>query len=365
MSSISKMRSRFLASYGLIAALALMGPKVMPAAPSSAPPHASVTVAADGTVTIGTQSIPQSNLLSPEGRAYVTQHLKEEQAPRRAGADNGIPAALRPYLRQQRSMFPVDLEDTRIGGVHVYVFTPKAGVQAANEKRVLVNLHGGGFAGCWPGCALMESIPIASLGKIKVVSVDYREGPDHRYPAATEDVATVYAQLLKQYSPKAIGIYGCSAGGLLTSEAIAWFEKNRTPLPGAIGMFCSGAGDIYSGDSLYLATPLGQGRLFDGHAPGLTGAYWDGVDPHDPLVEQIDHPDVLARFPPTLFITGTRDMAFSNAIHTDIQLEMAGVPTKLLVWDGLFHGFFYDPSIPESQQVYRAIVRFFDRELAH
>ena len=363
MTSTLEARTRA-ALHGLIAGLSLVAPGVISAAPSI-PPYASVTVAPDGTVTIGSQSIPQSNLLSPEGRAYVTQHLKDEQAPPQTRADNGIPAALRPYLKLQRSMFQVNLESTRIGGVHVYVFTPKGGVAAANAKRVLINLHGGGFAGCWPGCALMESIPIASLGKTRVVSVDYREGPDHRYPAATVDVAKVYGELLKQYSPKAMGIYGCSAGGLLTAEAIAWFEKNGTPLPGAIGMFCSGAGDIYSGDSLYFGTPTGQGRLFEGHAPGLTGAYWDGVDPHDPLVEQIDHPEVLAKFPPTLFVTGTRDIAFSNAIHTDIQLEMLGVPTKLLVWDGLFHGFLYNPAIPESHQAYRAIVEFFDKDLAH
>ena len=42
-----------------------------------------------------------------------------------------------------------------------YVYTPKGGT--ANSRRVLINLHGGGFSGCWPACAELESIPIASL----------------------------------------------------------------------------------------------------------------------------------------------------------------------------------------------------------
>ena len=56
--------------------------------------------------------------------------------------------------------------------------TPRNRVSAKNKDRVLINLHGGGFSGCWPACAELESIPVSALGKIEVVSVDYREGPD-------------------------------------------------------------------------------------------------------------------------------------------------------------------------------------------
>src|SRR6185312_5277229 len=67
--------------------------------------------------------------------------------------------------------------------------------------RILLNLHGGGFSGCWPGCAELESIPLSALGQIEVVSVDYREGPDHKFPAASEDVASDYQELLKTHQP--------------------------------------------------------------------------------------------------------------------------------------------------------------------
>jgi monoterpene epsilon-lactone hydrolase len=71
--------------------------------------------------------------------------------------------------------------------------------------------------------------PIASIGKIKVISVDYRQAPEYAFPSASEDVATVYRELLKTYKPTNIGIYGCSAGGLLTAETIAWFQKEKLP----------------------------------------------------------------------------------------------------------------------------------------
>lgn len=119
---------------------------------------------------------------------------------------------------------------------------------SSRKARVLINLHGGGFAGCWPGCAELESRPIAFLGQVRVVSVDYRQAPDNKFPAASEDVANVYRALLKTYKPNEIGIYGCSAGGMLTAESVAWFQQHALPTPGAIGIFCAGAGE-FGGDA--------------------------------------------------------------------------------------------------------------------
>jgi acetyl esterase/lipase len=269
-----------------------------------------------------------------------------------------------PYLAQQKAMFPVEQQDTKIDGVHVVIFSPRQGVAAENAKRVLINLHGGGFSGCWPGCSLLESIPIASVGGFKVVSVDYRQGPDNHFPAASEDVAKVYAALLKEYPPRNVGIYGCSAGGGLTAMSVAWFQKHDLPAPGAIGIFCAGAGGFAGGDAAYITLPIGEARMpsSPGASPPPMG-YFKNTDPDDPLIAPVKHPDVLAKFPPTLIITGTRDFALSNALNTNIQLTKAGVDAKLYVWDGLFHGFFYNPGVPESMDAYKIICRFFSKEL--
>jgi len=73
----------------------------------------------------------------------------------------------------------------------------------------------------------------------------------------------------------------------------------------------------------------------------------------------------LAKFPPTLVITGTRDFAMSAAVYTATRLTDAGVDAELHVWEGLFHGFFYNPDVPESRDCYRVIVGFFNRHLGH
>lgn len=326
-----------------------------------APPK--VVVEADGVVHMPAQDVPESEFLSPEAKAYVTQHLIDMQNPEAVKQVNGVPNFMKPMLERDHVLFPVERKDEKVAGVHVYEYSPKEGVSAKNRDRVLINLHGGGFSGCWPACAELESMPLASRMGIKVISVDYREGPENKFPAASEDVAAVYQELLKTHKPRQIGIYGCSAGGMLTAMSMAWFEKHGLPMPGAIGIFCASAGS-FGGDANYIAFPLGEARVIGkrtGAAERL--GYFSTADMKDPLVTPIVSNEVLAKFPPTLLITGDRDFAFSGAVHTDIALSKLGVDSELHVWDGLFHGFFYDADVPESKEAFGVMARFFDRHL--
>jgi len=158
------------------------------------------------------------------------------------------------YYQNLNERYPTTMSAARMGGVYVEVFTPKGGISKRNESRVLINVHGGGFLGGSRISSHIESVPVASLGNIKVVSIDYRMGPEYVFPAASEDVAAVYRELLQTYHARNIGIYGCSAGGLLTAQAVAWFNKHGLPRPGAIGMLCEGGFYWSVGDSGRLDT---------------------------------------------------------------------------------------------------------------
>lgn len=327
--------------------------------------HPKVIVENDGTVEAPAQTIPLSVFLSPEAKAYVTQHLKDMQNPEVLQQDAGVPRFMKGYLARDHELFAVEKKDEKIGGVHIYDYTPKSGVSEKNTNRILINLHSGSFMGCWPGCAELESIPVSALGKVEVISVDYREGPNNKFPAASEDVAAVYQELLKTHKPENIGIYGCSAGGTQTAMSVAWFQKHSLPMPGAIGIFCASAGPLVSGDALYMGTSLGEARLVQPATPGAKSplGYFSNTDPKDPLVSPINSPEILAKFPPTLIITGTRDFELSSALYTHEQLVKLGVETELHVWEGLFHGFFYNADIPESKDALNVMIKFFDRHL--
>lgn len=333
---------------------------------------APVRVDPDGTVHAPAMSVPVSGLLSPEAKAYMADHLRQMQQPELLAQKNGVPVFMEPYLARQRILFPHDKTDTKLGGVHVYDYAPKSGVAAKNRNRVLINLHGGGFMGCFPGCAELESIPLTALGQIRVVAVDYRQGPEHRFPAASEDVAAVYRELLKTYPAQNIGIYGCSAGGMLTGMSVAWFQAHGLPRPGAIGIFCAGAtlsSSGFGGDADFFTGPLGDARPPAPYPPAKPASdssglpYLAGASVKDPLVSPAVSDAVLGQFPPTLLITATRGFELSSAVYTHTQLVRLGVEAELHVWEGLFHGFFYNADVPESRQAYDVMLKFFDKRL--
>jgi len=330
-----------------------------------------VTIATDGSVQVPAHTVPLSSFLTAEGKDYVAEHLRNMLRPEMLDQEGGIPPLLAGYLARQREVFAVERRDTTIGGVHAFEYLPKEGVTARNRDRVLINLHGGGFSGCWPGCAELESIPLAALGKIRVVSLDYRQAPKYRFPAASEDVAAAYRELLKTYRAENIGIYGCSAGGMLTGMAVAWFQKHSLPAPGAIGVLCAGltlASNGFGGDSAFTTAAIGESRPPpsppSGEPPPRSPLdYFASVSLDDPLAAPASSPEVLAKFPPTLVVTGTRGFELSSAVYSHSLLVKEGVDADLHVWEGMFHGFFYNVDVPESRDCYDVIVRFFDRHL--
>jgi monoterpene epsilon-lactone hydrolase len=364
----------------LVTGLALMllagcAQNAAPPQQAAAPERPKVTVDADDTIHIPPIAVPASVYIGAEAKTTLHDIMTHPYPPIPKAGDpleayqKGREALNRdvyaPMIARDKEIYAVDLGSETIAGVYADVVTPKGGVPAANKNRILINVHGGAFYNGARTESLVESIPIAALGKIKVVSLDYREGPEYKFPAASEDVAAVYRELLKHYKPKNIGIYGCSAGGSLTAEAMAWFQKEKLPNPGAIGIFCAGAVRGTAGDSAYIAPPFAYAQMppppgSEGKEPG---GYFAGTDAQDPLVSPAYSLDVLAKFPPTLIMSASRDMALSAALFTHTQLLKAGAPAELYVAEGLWHGFMFGPDLPEGKDALNVIVKFFDRHL--
>jgi acetyl esterase/lipase len=324
-------------------------------------------VDARGDVAAPAFTVPFSSYASPEARRIFQRVLEEG---RKAPPLDGPVAASRAYYDKinaaradlMQRLYPVNIEKRTIGGVQAQVVTPKRGIAPNQKHRVLINLHGGAFLWGAGAGGLVESIPVSNVGRIEVITVDYRQGPEHVFPAASEDVAAVYRALLKQYPAKNIGIYGCSAGGVLTGEAVAWLVHEKLPVPGAIGTFCGSVAEL-SGDSAYVAPVLTGSPPSNAPLKLADLPYFKGARASDPLVFPANSPTLLAKFPPTLLITGTRDFTMSSEIQSQRLLTNAGVDAELHVWDGMWHSFFSDPEMPESKEAYAVMVGFFDRHL--
>lgn len=322
---------------------------------------------ADGTVTVPSYRLPPSVYMSAEAKKalpreatdgdYWAEMMTNGTAPaqRQAGANNVA------WIKHVKDLYPAKTEEVTVAGVHGYRVTPLGGVPKHHRGKILINLSGGGFAMANAAVGgLNESIPVAALARMEIITLDYRQAPEAHFPAASEDVTAVYRELLKTHKAKDIGIFGCSAGGLLTAQTLAWLDKEKLPMPGAAGIFCASADARWAGDSWFWQKPL----MGFATPPSLDERFYYGDhDLADPLMSPIESLPLLSRFPPTLLITGTRSGELSSAINTHRLLTKMGVAADLHVWDGMGHGFFGNVDLPESKEAINVMARFFQTHL--
>ena len=315
----------------------------------------------DGTAHV-TRIIPMPATISPEAQKWLdslTRHVFAPQtlAERRAQTDKWRES----QSAETKRLFPANVEEKMIAGVRTDIITPP-NLPEQNRKRVLINLHGGGFNS--DSGSLIEGIPIAVLAQSKVVSVYYRLAPENPFPAAVDDVLVVYKELLKEYKPASIGIFGTSAGAILTAEVAVKLKQSEVPLPGALGMFSMLADFSKPGDSQSFFTLEGlPGNLTPADPKGRHDDQYVGkADPKDPVLSPL-YAD-LHGFPPSLLVTSTRDLLLSNTTIFHRALLRAGNDAQLVVYEALPHAFWYHFEFPETRETQQTMAKFFDEKVA-
>ncbi|MCP3730584.1 alpha/beta hydrolase [Sphingomonas sp. MG17] len=328
-----------------------------------------MTTAADyPPLEFGPVAVPMPGSVSDAARAYLATPRAASSGPLPALDDKpgwrafSAAANARIALLEEMvvSACAVDVERTTINGARAAIVRPK-NPDPRFEGRVLMNIHGGAYILCEG--MIMEAAVIANAGAT-VVAVDYRVAPDHPFPANIEDSAAVYRGLLERHAPARIGIYGTSAGGTFTLTTSLYLRQLGLPLPGVLGVLTpqhdlSGtAGDsFFALDGLDLALSGSRAGALD-----MAHLFANGHDIADPLISPIfgDY----AGFPPTYFLTGTRDMLLSATSLLHRRLHNAGVKTELHVFEAMPHGFNVQVQLPEAQESIQDLLRFFDENLA-
>ncbi|MCP1470391.1 acetyl esterase/lipase [Sphingobium sp. OAS761] len=325
------------------------------------------TIDKSGAVQLGANSVPVPRTVSAEAHAFLaTSPWAEPPDP----AAERLPMwALRDFVDEQMKLageaavqqYPVDIQEIEIAGVRCHLVKPHE-IPEENRGLTLMNLHGGGFV--MGSGSLVEAILIAYEAKVAVVAVDYRLAPEHPYPAAVDDAVAVYRTMLDYHRPDQIGIYGTSAGGFLTGQAIMRLRAEGLPLPACCGMFTAG-GDLSDlGDTANIFTLMGfWGDLVlpTDHEISEIRAYLGGADAKDPAVSPV-YGD-LSHFPPTLLMSGTRDAVLSATASFHRALRRAGREADLFVFEAMPHAHWYMFHLPEAQEAISVQANFFLRKL--
>jgi monoterpene epsilon-lactone hydrolase len=305
--------------------------------------------------------IPMPPTVSPEAQVWLQSLNQLSVGPPQTLAERrtNTDAWRKMDSAEARKLYPVNVEETSMAGVRTDIITPLSGPAS---KRVLINLHGGGFNS--DSGSLIEGVPIANLAKIKVVSVYYRLAPENPFPAAVDDVVAVYKELLKTSQAHNIGIFGTSAGAILTCQVAVRLKQLGLPLPAALGVF-SGLGDFSRpGDSWQMFTLNGlPGRMEPidpNHLPD--DAYVGKTDRKDPVLSPIFAD--LHGMPPTLLVTSTRDILLSGTATLHRAMLRAGDDAQLIVFEALPHAFWYHFQLPETKEALELMAKFFGDKVA-
>jgi monoterpene epsilon-lactone hydrolase len=322
-------------------------------------PTPSVVIAPNGTVRV-TRVVPVPTTISPEAQRELAKIKPDTDSPQSLEQQRVDTEKWQAEMGEKSlKLYSVNLTKDTIADVPVRVVTPPP-VAPEKRSRVLINLHGGGFR--VDSGSLSETIPIAKLTGTKVISVLYRLSPENQFPAAVDDVVAVYKELLKTYKPENIGVYGTSAGAALTAEVAAELRKLSLPLPAVLGIFAGGGDLSEAGDSEALFDLNGLSEHMDPPKPGqVDRKYIGSADPKDPVLSPL-YSD-LKGFPPTLFVTSTRDLALSGTVMLHRAFLRAGVEAQLVVFEALPHAFWNNPDLPESKEADQLMAAFFDHHL--
>ena len=280
------------------------------------------------------------NETSPEGWEKLWKAREDERIP-------FVEAALKAY--------PAQIKELSIAEHNHLLITPDNHCKTRSEK-LLVYVHGGAHVLFSPRSTLVSSLPAAFHSKTQVLAIDYPLAWQNPFPAARDLLTKIYVELLKDYEPHNIAMYGDSAGGgMLVSSIHELMRAGFTP-PAALGLISPWVDSTKTGDSLTLVA--GQDPILDYEIvlENPARVYANGHALDSPGISPINA-QFTGNFPPTYISTGTRDLFLSHCARFQRKLLDANVRTELVVYEGMWH-VFQALRIPEECNAWKDMVRF-------
>jgi acetyl esterase len=208
----------------------------------------------------------------------------------------------------------------------------------------MIYMHGGGWV-IGNHTSVDELVrALVNRSGCAALSVDYRLAPEHKFPAALNDVQSAISWVIDNASTwgldrDRLAVGGDSSGANLAAAASLFCRDNGGP-PLAFQLL------VYPAlDRNYLTTSyqsFGDGAL---SALSTADVMWfhnhyvnRPEDLEDPYCSPL-RAESLAGLPPTLLICAEIDPLLDDSVEYAQRLGQVGVPVEMHVYPGMFHGF--------------------------
>jgi acetyl esterase/lipase len=268
--------------------------------------------------------------------------LSAPAARRQPSPADAVKALLAKQGRSTRPMPVGNVVDRMISGpggeIPVRIYTP----QGPGPFPVVVYYHGGGWV--IANLDTYDASPrvMVNLANAVVVSSHYRQGPEHKFPAAHEDAFAAYRWILKNAKslngdPSKVAVMGESAGGNLAAAVSMMARDSSVQLPVYQVLVYPIAGSDVNTASYQenaAAKPLNKPMMQWFFQKYLRTP----ADGKSPLIDLVNAD--LQGLPDATVITAQIDPLRSEGKQLADRLKHAGVEVEYRNYDGVTHEFF-------------------------
>ncbi|MBG8556285.1 alpha/beta hydrolase [Hymenobacter guriensis] len=298
--------------------------------------------------------------LKPEMQAVIEQlmslkpkPLPQLTAPEARQQPTAADAAMKQMQVSQITPPPMNCDtasQTLMSGVKARIYTPKTG---NGPFPVIVYYHGGGWVIATIDTYHTSAQALCEQTGAVVVSVEYRKGPEHKFPTAHDDAFAAYQWVLKNAASikgdaKKVAVAGESAGGGLACAVSMQARDKKVALPKHQLLVYPIAGSDTNTPSYQASTetkPLDKAGM-EWFFKNYLRTPADGKDPRINLVAAN-----LKGLPPTTIIGADYDPLKSEGKALADKLQAAGVKVNYKLYAGTTHEFFGMAAVvPDAKQ---------------
>ena len=255
------------------------------------------------------------------------------------------------------------------GPIMVRLYWPEATGNATGPVPAIAYYHGGGHVIGRLDTHDLIARNLCHGAAALVCSVDYRMGPEHRFPAAIEDSFAALEWLHANAAalgadPARLGVHGDSAGGNLAA-VVALMARDRGGPALRLQSLVYPVADYTLSAPSYEQFAEGYGLLTRAAMRWFQGHYLRRLeDAADWRASPIKAAS-LKGVAPAIVVTAECDVLHDDGAGYAEALRQAGVAVEYREYKGMIHAFFgMVPAVDDAMNAQRAVAAAFRRAFA-